>query len=148
MPKGGGGGMESYGATVLRIVLGVIYIMHAYLALVVFGPSGMVAYQAKAGVPFPELATWYLILAHSIGGLLLILGLWARWAAVAQLPIMASAFFLHHLRQGFFLTGIVVDPAKGIAIAGGYEYVLLILAATLTLVLAGGGALAIDQRSR
>ena len=84
----------------------------------------------------------------SIGGLLLILGLWTRWAAVAQLPIMASAFFLHHLRQGFFLTGILVDPAKGIAIAGGYEYVLLILAATLTLVLAGGGALAIDSRSR
>jgi hypothetical protein len=33
----------------------------------------------------------------------------------------------------------VVDPARGVAIAGGYEYVLLILAATLTLVLAGGG---------
>ena len=57
---------------------------------------------------------------------------------------MASAFFLHHLRQGFFLTGIVVDPAKGVAIAGGYEYVLLVLAATVTLVLAGGGALAVD----
>ena len=61
---------------------------------------------------------------------------------------MASAFFLHHLRQGFFLTGIVVDAAKGIAIAGGYEYTLLVLAATVTLVLAGGGALALDRRTR
>ena len=40
-----GGGMESYGATVLRLFLGVIYIMHAYLAAFVFGPSGMAAYQ-------------------------------------------------------------------------------------------------------
>jgi uncharacterized membrane protein YphA (DoxX/SURF4 family) len=92
-------------------------------------------YPAALG---PALA-WYLILAHSIGGILLVLDLFTRWAAAAQLPIMASAFFLHHLRQGFFLTGIVVDPAQGRAIAGGYEYTLLVLAATVTLVLAGGG---------
>ena len=61
---------------------------------------------------------------------------------------MASAFFLYHLRQGFFLTGIVVDPARGTAIAGGFEYTLLVLAATVTLVLAGGGALALDSRRR
>jgi hypothetical protein len=58
---------------------------------------------------------------------------------------MASAFFLHHLRQGFFLTGIVVDATRGVAIAGGYEYVLLVLAATVTLVLAGGGWPAVDR---
>jgi uncharacterized membrane protein YphA (DoxX/SURF4 family) len=73
-------------------------------------------------------------------------GLWTRWAALAQVPIMASAVFLYHLRQGFFMTGIVVDPARGLAIAGGYEFTLLVLAATLTLVLAGGGALAADRR--
>jgi uncharacterized membrane protein YphA (DoxX/SURF4 family) len=61
---------------------------------------------------------------------------------------MASAFFLLHLRQGFFLTGIVVDPARGVAIAGGFEYTLLVLAGTITLVLAGGGALALDRRGR
>jgi putative oxidoreductase len=141
---------QGLGLAVLRVTLGAIFLMHGYLALAVIGPAGVAGYTARMGYP-PAWGTalaWYLILAHSIGGLLLILGLWTRWAAVAQLPIMASAFFLHHLRQGFFLTGILVDPAKGIAIAGGYEYVLLILAATLTLVLAGGGALAIDSRSR
>jgi uncharacterized membrane protein YphA (DoxX/SURF4 family) len=91
---------------------------------------------------------WYLILAHTIGGLLLILGLFTQWAALAQLPIMASAFFLHHLRQGFFLTGVVVDASKGTVIAAGYEYTLLVLAATVTLVLAGGGAFALARRAR
>ena len=137
------------GLMVLRVTLGVIFVMHGYLALVVIGPEAVAGYTARMGYPSalgPALA-WYLILAHSIGGLLLILGLWTRWAALAQLPIMASAFFLHHLRQGFFLTGIVVDPAKGAAIAGGYEYTLLVLAATITLVLAGGGALALGRRA-
>jgi putative oxidoreductase len=138
------------GLAVLRVTLGVIFAMHGYLALALIGPAGVAGYTTRIGYPAalgPALA-WYLILAHLVGGILLILGLFTRWAALAQVPIMASAFFLLHLRQGFFLTGIVVDPARGVAIAGGYEYTLLVLAATITLVLAGGGALALDRRGR
>jgi putative oxidoreductase len=138
------------GLAVLRVTLGVIFAMHGYLALALIGPAGVAGYTTRIGYPAalgPALA-WYLILAHGVGGILLILGLFTRWAALAQVPIMASAFFLLHLRQGFFLTGIVVDPGRGIAIAGGYEYTLLVLATTITLVLAGGGALALDRRRR
>ena len=60
--------MAAYGATLLRLILGIVYIMHAYLAAVVFGPAGMIAYQTKNGVPFAEIGTWYLILAHGLGG--------------------------------------------------------------------------------
>jgi putative oxidoreductase len=138
------------GLAVLRVTLGVIFVMHGYLALAVIGPTSIGGYTARMGYPaaLGPVLGWYLILAHSVGGLLLILGLWTRWAALAQVPIMASAVFLYHLRQGFFLTGIVVDAAKGVAIAGGYEYTLLVLAATVTLVLAGGGTLSIDRRGR
>ena len=102
------------GLAVLRVTLGVIFVMHGYLGLAVIGPASIAGYTTRMGYPTalgPALA-WYLILAHSVGGILLVLGLFTRWAAAAQLPIMASAFFLHHLKQGFFLTGIVVDPAK------------------------------------
>jgi putative oxidoreductase len=136
------------GLTILRVTLGVIFVMHGYLALDMIGPAGIAGYTRRMGYPAalgPALA-WYLILAHNLGGILLVLGLWTRWAALAQVPIMASALFLHHWRQGFFLTGVVVDAAQGRAIAAGYEYVLLVLAATVTLVLAGGGALAVDGR--
>ena len=60
----------------LRVTLGVIFLMHGYLALAVIGPAGVAGYTARMGYPpalGPALA-WYLILAHSIGGLLLILG--------------------------------------------------------------------------
>jgi putative oxidoreductase len=138
------------GVALLRVTLGVIFVMHGYLGLAVIGPDGIARYTTRMGYPAalgPALG-WYMVLAHSLGGLLLILGLFTRWAALAQVPIMASAFFLYHLRQGFFLTGIVVDQARGTVIAGGYEYTLLVLAATITLVLAGGGALALDRRGR
>jgi putative oxidoreductase len=128
------------GLAVLRVTLGVIFIMHGYLGLAVIGPAGIAGYTTRMGYPAalgPALA-WYMILAHSVGGILLVLGLFTRWAAAAQLPIMASAFFLHHLKQGFFM-GLVTDPARGVTVAGGYEYTLLVLAATVTLVLAGGG---------
>ena len=36
--------MARYGVTLIRVVVGAAYIMHAYLALGIFGPSGMIAY--------------------------------------------------------------------------------------------------------
>jgi putative oxidoreductase len=134
------------GLAVLRVTLGAIFLMHAYLAGAVVGLDGIAGYTIRMGYPEalgPALA-WYLVLAHGVGGVFLVLGLWTRWAALAQVPIMASALLLHHARQGFFLK--VVTGAGGGAVAGGYEYVLLVLAATVTLVLAGGGALAVHRR--
>ena len=124
-----GGGMESYGATVLRVVLGVIYIMHAYLALFVYGPSGMTAFQQSRGIPFPEIGTWYVIVAHGLGGICLVLGVLVRGAALINVPVMAGALFFVHLHQGFFM-------GKD----GGYEYVLLVLGATIAQALLGAGA--------
>ena len=138
------------GLALLRVTVGAICVMHSYLGLVIIGPTAIGSYTARMGYPAalgPALG-WYMVLGHGIGGLLLILGLFTRWAALAQVPILASAFFLYHIRQGFFLTSILVDPGRGVAIAGGYEYILLLLVATVTLVLAGGGALALDGRSR
>jgi putative oxidoreductase len=126
--------LESYGATILRVVLGMIFVMHAYLALFVYGVRGTIEFQRGLGLPVPEVGVWYVILAHGLGGLLILLGVWTRWAALVNLPIMAGAFFLVHLKQGFFMD-------KG----GGYEYVLLVLAVTLALVFLGPGALALRR---
>jgi putative oxidoreductase len=117
----------------LRLILGIVYAMHAYLALAVFGPAGMIAYQIKNGVPFPEIATWYLILAHGLGGIFLVLGLYPRWAALANVPAMLGALVFVHLKNGFW------------AHQGGYEYVLVLLVATVAVAMIGGGALALKR---
>jgi putative oxidoreductase len=125
--------MASYGALLLRLILGIVYAMHAYLALVVFGLSGMIAYQVKAGIVFPEIATWYLILAHGVGGVLLVLGIYPRWAALANVPVMLGALMFVHLKNGFW------------AHQNGYEYVLVLLVATVASAMIGGGALTLRR---
>jgi len=125
--------MASYGAMLLRLILGIVYIMHAYLALVVFGPAGMIAYQVKSGIPFPEIATWYLILAHGLGGIFLVLGIYTRWAALANVPVMLGALVFVHLKNGFW------------AHQSGYEYALVLLVATVATAMIGGGALSLRR---
>ena len=125
--------MAPYGALLLRLILGIVYVMHAYLALVVFGPAGMIDYQLKNGVPFPEIATWYLILAHGLGGAFLVLGIYTRWAALANVPAMLGAILFVHLKSGFW------------AHKGGYEYVLVLLVATLAVAMIGGGTLSLRR---
>jgi putative oxidoreductase len=141
-------GQPALGAALLRVMLGVIFVMHGYYALMVLGPTQVAGFTTRMGYP-TALATplaWYLIVAHFFGGFLMIIGLWTRWAALAQVPIMASAVFLLHLRQGFFMRGMVVDAGTGRAIAAGYEYALLVLVATVALVFLGPGLLSIDRR--
>jgi putative oxidoreductase len=132
-------GAAGWGIALVRVVTGVIYVMHGYLGLMVLGPATMAGYVRDLGFP-PMLApalAWYGLAAHLVGGILLVLGLGTRWAALANVPVIASALFLLHWRQGFFM-------GKD----GGYEYTLLLFAVTVGLALTGGGTagLARDRR--
>jgi putative oxidoreductase len=131
----GRGGLEPYGALVLRVVLGVVYIAHAYLALVVMGLAKAVEYQRAMHIPLPEIGVWYLIVAHGLGGILLILGLLVRWAALSNIPIMAGALWFVHDKQGFFILDNKI----------GYEYVLVLLGATIAQALLGAGAFTLKK---
>jgi len=127
--------MAAYGATLLRLVLGIVYIMHAYLAAVVFGPAGMIGYQTAHGVPYPGIGTWYLILAHGLGGVCLVLGLFTRWAALANVPVMLGAVVFVHLKNGFWAHS---KPP-------GYEYALVLVVVSLAVAMIGSGALALRR---
>lgn len=141
--------MHPIGATILRIVLGVIYVMHGYLAAFVYGPAGAARLMGSVmGIPAPALLVWYLIVVHLGGGVMLMLGLWTRWAALANVPIMLCALFLLHIGQGFFMSGQIVDAAAGRAQAVGYELSLLVLGATIAQVFLGGGAFALTKDGR
>ena len=94
---------EAYGALVLRVFLGVIYMAHAYLALVVMGPARAMEYQRSVHIPLPEIGVWYLIIAHGLGGLLLILGV----------PILSG---IHAQRAGGFGAGTVPEGHSPAAI--------------------------------
>jgi putative oxidoreductase len=68
-----------------------------------------------------------------VGGILLITGLATRIPAVLIAIDMVVAIFLVHAKRGFFNT------------SGGFEFPLVLLAATVCLALAGGGAASLNK---
>jgi putative oxidoreductase len=134
------GRAREFGAALLRLALGAYYLMHAYYAGAVIGVQALAQANATAyGVPFPVVSAWFVVLGHLIGGAMLVIGLYPRIGALLNVPIMAGAVIFVHFKQGFFMRGIVVSAAEGRAAAGGYEYTLFLLLATVAAVFLGGG---------
>jgi putative oxidoreductase len=138
--------MSPLGATVLRVMLGVVFIAHGYYIYDVVTSDALSAMITKRlGLPIGDFVTSYILLAHFVGGVMLLLGTFTRLAAMANLPIMMGAVLLFQFEQGFFLRGVIVDAARGKADVVGYEYALFILAATLAQCFLGSGALGLTK---
>src|SRR5205823_13052001 len=56
--------MKQYGMTVLRVAVGAVYVMQAYLALFDSSPLGVASFIAKLGLPAPTLVAARLIVVH------------------------------------------------------------------------------------
>lgn len=119
---------------VLRVVLGVIFAMHGWQKLTVMGVSGVEGMLTALGFPMAGLFAVLLIVAELGGGILLILGLFTHWAAKALVVVAAVALFAVHLKNGFFMG------------TGGYEFILLILAASVSVLLTGPGKYSLDAK--
>lgn len=123
---------EAYGLAILRVVVGAVFLAHGAQKLLVMGVGGLAGFFSQVGIPFPTLSAGLVTGVELLGGLALILGLFTRLAAVPLAITMAVALATVHLPAGFFLPD-------------GYEYVLVLLAATTGVALTGPGALALDN---
>jgi putative oxidoreductase len=124
---------ETLGIPVLRVVVGIVFAMHGGQKLFVYRFTGVARSFAIMGIPLPDASAVVVTLVEFIGGLLLILGLFSRWAAWLLAIDMAVAIVAVHLENGFFLPH-------------GFEYALVLLAATITLALSGPGEPALDRK--
>jgi putative oxidoreductase len=138
----------AWGALVLRVVLGVILVMHAYEQVFLLGLRDLERTVVRHGFPgaVAPPVVWYSVAAEAIGGILLIVGLWTRGAAVMNLPVLFGSFFLLHLPQGFYMRGAVREAERAAAI--GYELSLMVLACTIAIAMIGPGSFSIDDRRR
>jgi putative oxidoreductase len=82
-----------YAALVLRLSLGVMLVAHALLKVFVFTLPGTVGFFESVG--FPGWLAYVTIAAELLGGALLILGIYARWVALALVPILLGALQVH-----------------------------------------------------
>jgi len=73
------------------------------------------------GVPFPEIVTWMVIITEAGGAVLLLTGLFVRWASIPLLITMFFAGYLVHADNGWS------HENNGIEFAVTYSLMLLIL---------------------
>lgn len=122
----------SIGIAVVRIVTGIIFFAHGYMKLFVWGLAGTTGAFTQMGVPVPGITAPLIAILEVGGGIALIIGLLTRVVALGFVIDMLGAIFLVRLKGGFFAPD-------------GAEFEILLCAASVALVIAGAGALSIDD---
>ena len=117
-------------ALTLRFGLGVMFIAHALLKIMVFTLPGTAAFFAKVG--FAGWMAYPVVALELIGGILLILGIASRWVSLALIPVLLGAWYVH---AG---NGWVFSAANG-----GWEYPAFLLLITVVMAILGSGRLAL-----
>jgi putative oxidoreductase len=123
------------GIALLRVGLGTMWIAHALLKLFLFTLPGTAQYFVSIG--FPGWVAYPLFAAELLGGLAIVLGLYARQMALLLSPVMAVVISVH-AANGWVFT----------APGGGWEYPAFLFLASLALWLAGDGALSLRRSTR
>ena len=126
---------SDYGALVLRLGLGAMFVAHGLLKLLVFTLPGTAAFFAQVG--FPGWTAYVVTFAEIGGGLLLLAGVAVRAVSIALVPVLLGATFVH------FGYGWVFSNPNG-----GWEYPAFLTVAAIAQALLGPGAFALDRRLR
>jgi putative oxidoreductase len=126
---------SAFGITLLRMALGVMWIAHALLKLLVFTLPGTAQFFASVG--FPAWLAYPVFVAELAGGLALLLGIYPRQAALCLVPVMAAAAWVH-VPNGWLHT----SPG------GGWEYPVFLVVASVALWLIGDGVWTLRSSTR
>jgi putative oxidoreductase len=123
------------GIALLRIALGTMWIAHAALKYFVFTLPGTAQFFASVG--YPGVLAYPVFAAELLGGLALVLGVYARQVSLLLLPVMLAAAWVH-VPNGWVFSN------QG----GGWEYPIFLAVASLVLWLVGDGAWALRRSER
>jgi putative oxidoreductase len=111
-----------------------MFIAHGLTKVLVFTPAGTAGFFESIG--FPGFLAYPVMAFEVIGGLMLVLGVYARWVAalaVVQLFVAATV----HFGNGWSFTNA----------NGGWEYPVYLAATALVVALLGDGAMATKTSS-
>lgn len=119
----------------LRVSLGVMFVAHGLLKITLFTLPGAVQFFAAQG--FPGWSAYPVTFLEIVGGILLIAGLATRWIAIALVPVLLGALYVHAGNGWVFSSN-----------QGGWEYPAFLLVATIVQALLGSGRYALPIPAR
>jgi putative oxidoreductase len=98
-------------------------------------PSVFTEYFASIHVPLPHIAIWFSIIVHLVGGMALLVGFKARWAAALLALFCIGTGIGVHLPIGD--QNNMIHFYKNLVMAGGFLYVMAF----------GAGSVSIDAEA-
>ena len=126
--------LNDLGLLILRLAVALVFIMHGWTLIFDVGVSNVIQNFREAGIPLAELSAPFTAYIELFGGILFVLGALIRPLSAGFVIVMAGALFFVHLGEP------LVSPegeSSGLA--------FLLLAASITLLFAGGGRFSIDH---
>lgn len=120
----------AYAAFALRVTSGILFLAHGLMKLFIFTIPGTVGYFESLGLP--GVFAYLTIFAEVFGGAALILGVATRVVAIALVPVMLGALWVHSGNGWVF-------SAQG----GGWEFPLFWTIVQFAIALLGSGAFAL-----
>ncbi len=119
-----------YAAFVLRVSSGLLFLAHGLLKVFVFTIPGTVGFFESLGLP--AVVAYATIAGEIVGGLMLIAGAYTRVVALALIPILLGATWVHSGNGWVF-------SSEG----GGWEFPLFWAVIQAVIAATGAGAFAV-----
>ena len=140
------------GLLVLRLAGIGLAVFHGWpkLAALVGGTSRFHEGLGNMGFPFPVAWAWAAALGETVGGLLVALGFFTRFAAAVCAFAMFVAGFLRHHAHHYLLgkLGVMTVTPENEKAWGNPELALVYLCVFLALICTGGGRFSLDRGKR
>ena len=122
--------LTPYAAALLRVSLGTLALAHGLLKILIFTPAGTVGFFASLGLP--AVLAYATIGIEVIGGIALIAGVLTRYVALAMVPVLLGATFVHSSAGWLFSNE-----------GGGWEFPAFWAVALIVQAMLGDGAFAL-----
>ncbi|MGE5107038.1 MAG: DoxX family protein [Sphingobacteriales bacterium] len=117
---------------VLRIVLG-LFLFRKGISFIYRAEELELLLQYNSIDIGTKIISWYIMIAHLLGGILIIAGLFTRIMCLLQIPILLGAVFLINIKNGIFGTNTEL------------EFSILMLALLIIFFIEGGGPISLDN---
>jgi putative oxidoreductase len=135
------GSRPEWGTLAVRLAVGAVMITAGWIKLFVVGiegPESISAYFAALGIPLPVVMAYFISLLELVGGVLLVIGLFARPIALLLICDMVVAIILVSSQIGW----MNMEGKSGI------ESNVLLIAGLLVIFFSGAGRLSLDGKGQ